>query len=75
MIKMPKSVRVSFTDKSIKIHSFNPGPGGFDIEGVQRMKFKSMSVHKFSKSKSNYLSESINSQSSQKLSPGMYNVN
>lgn len=34
MIKMPKSVRVSFTDKSIKIHSFNPGPGGFDIEGV-----------------------------------------
>jgi hypothetical protein len=36
------------------------------------MRFKSMSVHKFNKSKSNYLSESINAQSSKMIGPGFY---
>jgi hypothetical protein len=36
------------------------------------MRFKSMSVHKFNKSKTNYLSESINAQSSKIIGPGFY---
>lgn len=46
---MPKSARVSFTDKNIKIYKNNPGPGSFDLDGIERMKFRSMSVHKFTK--------------------------
>jgi hypothetical protein len=39
------------------------------------MRFKSMSVHKFNKSKTNYLSESINAQSSKMIGPGFYKLN
>lgn len=46
---MPQSARVSFTDKNTKIFKNNPGPGTFDLEGIDRMKFRSMSVHKFPK--------------------------
>lgn len=56
VIKMPKSARVSFTDKNIKILENNPGPGSFDTKGIERIKFHSMSVHKFSKDKKSYIS-------------------
>lgn len=70
---MAKAKRFTFTDHNIAAFKNNPGPGSFDLEGVDRMKFRSMSVHKFSKSKSNYLSDSLHNQSSEKLGPGFYN--
>ena len=75
VINIPQSTRISFTERNNKLFSNNPGPGSFDIEGIDRVKFRSMSVHKFSKQKSNYLSDTINSQSSKKLAPGYYNAN
>ena len=83
---MGKKVTKTFVEKSIaeKQYGFSLYQGGVvpgnslrvvDIEGIDRVKFRSMSVHKFSKQKSNYLSDTINSQSSKKLAPGYYNAN
>ena len=61
----------SFTDEKIKQMKANPGPGSHELDPFDRMKFRSMSVHKFSKSK---LSYEINPhKSTEHLSPFTYN--
>lgn len=72
---MAKSVRLDFIDKSVRNLANNPGPGSFNHDDGDKMKFRSMSVNKFSKSKVNYLTQSFKSQISENLGPGSYNAN
>lgn len=74
-IRMAKSERFSFFEKTLKDFKQNPGPGTFSLEKSDFAKFKSSSSHSFSRYDGNYLSEEIKQKSTKKIYPGSYHSN